>query len=197
MLKSVIRGVVFDFDGTITQPFFNFDLIKDEIGMPRDMLIIEFLKDKDEVFKKRAQDILDKWEIQAAEQATLNDHVPELLDFLKSKDIKTAVLTRNKKASVDTVAGKFNLSFDYIDTRENEPIKPHPDSMRRVISKLCLEPENILTVGDFEHDILCGKNAGTMTMYITNGDTKNNLKIQPDYIVNNMREALEIIKNLI
>lgn len=197
MLKSVIQGVVFDFDGTITHPFFDFDLIKDEIGMPRDMLIIEFLKDKDEAFKKRAQEILDKWEIRAAEQATLNDHVPALLEFLRFKGIKTAVLTRNKKASVDTVAGKFNLCFDYIDTRENEPIKPHPDSMRRVISRLCLEPENILTVGDFEHDIVCGKNAGTITMYITNGETKNNLKIQPDYIVNNMREALEIIKNLI
>jgi HAD superfamily hydrolase (TIGR01549 family) len=197
MVKALIRGIIFDFDGTITRPFFDFDLIKDEIGMPRDMLILEFLKDKDEAFKTRARNILDKWEIEAAEKAILNDYIPELLEFLKFRKIKTAVLTRNRKTSVEVVTRKFSLSFDYIDTRENEPIKPHPDSMKRVISRLCLEPENILTIGDFEHDILCGKNAGTLTMYLTNGENDHDLKLNPDYIVTDMKEGLEIIKNLV
>jgi HAD superfamily hydrolase (TIGR01549 family) len=165
--------------------------------MPRDMLIIEFLKNKDETFKARAREILDKWEIEAAEKSMLNDYIPELLEFLKSRKIKTAVLTRNRKTSIEVVCRKFNLSFDYIDTRENEPIKPHPDSMKRVISRLCLEPEHILTVGDFEHDILCGKNAGTLTMYLTNGKNDHNLGINPDYIVPNMKEGFEIIKKLV
>jgi HAD superfamily hydrolase (TIGR01549 family) len=197
MDKAHIYGIIFDFDGTITRPFFNFDIIKDEIGMPRDMLILEFLKDKDEAFKIRARDILDRWEVEAAEKAMLNDYIPELLDFLKSRKIKTAVLTRNRKTSIEAVSRKFRLSFDYIDTRENEPIKPHPDSMKRVISRLDLEPENILTVGDFEHDILCGKNAGTLTMFLTNGKNDHDLKLTPDYIVKDMREGLKIIKNLV
>jgi HAD superfamily hydrolase (TIGR01549 family) len=197
MKKAYIRGIIFDFDGTITRPFFNFDLIKDEIGMPRDMLIIEFLKDKDEAFKVKASNILDRWEIEAAEKAMLNDYIPELLEFLKSRKIKTAVLTRNRKTSIEVVCRKFNLSFDYIDTRENEPIKPHPDSMKRVISRLCLEPEHILTIGDFEHDILCGKNAGTLTMYLTNGNFNHNLKLKPDYIVKDMKEGFDIIKNIV
>lgn len=197
MAREIIRGIIFDFDGTITRPFFDFGLIKDEIGMPRDMLILEFLKDKDDAFKHKAQEILDRWEVEAAENAVLNDYVPELLQFLRSRNIKTAVLTRNRKRSVETVSKKFNLSFDYIDTRENEPIKPHPDSMKRVISRLCLAPKNILTIGDFEHDVICGCEAGTMTMFLTNGIQNGKLKVNPDYTVPDMKAGLEIIKNLV
>lgn len=195
--KAILKGIIFDFDGTITRPFFDFALIKDEIGMPRDMLILEFLKDKDDAFKRRAQDILDRWEVEAAEQAVLNDYIPELLYFLETKNIRTAILTRNRKISVEKVAKKYNLSFDYIDTRENEPIKPHPDSMKRVIMQLCIPPENILTIGDFEHDIVCGRNAGTMTMYLTNGIHNGKLNVVPDYTVPDMRQGLEIIKDLV
>lgn len=197
MEREIIRGIIFDFDGTITRPFFDFGLIKDEIGMPRDMLIIEFLKDKDEDFKRRAEEILNKWEEKAAQKAVLNDHIPELLQFLETKKIKTAVLTRNKRTSVDTVSKKFNLAFDYIDTRENEPIKPHPEAMKRVISRLQIDPGGILTIGDFEHDILCGIEAGTKTMFLTNGNNDQKLKFRPDYMVSDMREGLRIIKNLI
>jgi len=196
-LADKIKGVVFDFDGTVTKPFFDFGLIKDEIGMPRDRLIIEYLEDKSEEFCRKAQQILDKWELRAAEEAELNDHFPELLKFLNKKNIKTAILTRNKMESVKIVMERFGLSFDYIDTRDKEPIKPHPDSMERVINSLKINPEHILTIGDYEHDIHCGKHAGTLTMYLTNRNSDYDLSAEPDFIVDDLKEGLDIIRSII
>ena len=31
-----VKAVIFDLDGTITEPFFDFDAIREEIGMSRD-----------------------------------------------------------------------------------------------------------------------------------------------------------------
>ena len=31
-----IKAALFDLDGTITQPYFDFDAIREEIGLPRD-----------------------------------------------------------------------------------------------------------------------------------------------------------------
>ena len=78
-----------------------------------------------------------------------------------------------------------------------EPVKPHPDAMKTVLRELCLPAESCLTIGDYEHDIICGNNAGTKTMYITNGNVSNSLKVTADYIIEDFMEGLEIIQGLI
>ncbi|MBN2135247.1 MAG: HAD family hydrolase [Acidobacteria bacterium] len=196
MLK--IKAVVFDFDGTITKPYFDFGLIKDEIGMPRDRLIIEYLEGKDEKFVRHANEVLDKWEMKAAREAELNPNVLETMDLLKNNSIKTAVLTRNKRESIDIVMQKFPLSFDYIHTRDIEPVKPDPASMQAVIDNLGIDVSKTLTIGDYEHDIKCGKDAGTWTMYLTNGNGNlPNLSVKPDYVIKDFYEGYKIISSLI
>ncbi len=192
-----IRAVVFDFDGTITRPYFDFGLIKDEIGMPRDQLILEYVRDKDEDFKKRVDEILYKWELKAARESELNDHVSEVLEFLQKNGIRTGVLTRNKMETVKIVLEKFPIRFDYIHTRDSEPIKPHPDSMHAVLNELGAAAEDSITIGDYEHDIVCGRSVGTKTMYITNGNGADGLTVKPDYIIHDFSEGLEIIRTLV
>lgn len=192
-----IKGVVFDFDGTITRPFFDFGMIKDEIGMPRDVLILEYLEGKDKSFVEHANKVLDKWELKAAKESELNDNVLEVLQLLSDKSIKTAVLTRNTNLSVDMVVEKFGLRFDYIHTRDMQPVKPDPESMKTVLKEIDLEPEEVITIGDYEHDIECGKSVGTMAMFITNGNGKPELRTKPDYIIEDFYEGLEILKDLI
>jgi len=45
-----IKAVIFDLDGTITQPYFDFDAIREEIGLPRDSgPILEIIESKNSV----------------------------------------------------------------------------------------------------------------------------------------------------
>lgn len=193
-----IKGIIFDFDGTITRPYFDFGVIKDEIGMPRDRLILEYMEEMDEEFGERANKIIWQWELKAAREAELNDHVPETLKFLKEEGIKTGVITRNRMKSLRIVLDKYTvLKFNYIHTRDMEPVKPHPDAMKTVLRELNLPAESCLTIGDYEHDIICGNNAGTKTMYITNGNGSDSLEVTPDYIIEDFMEGLEIIQSLI
>jgi len=193
-----IKGIIFDFDGTITRPYFDFGVIKDEIGMPRDRLILEYMEEMDKEFVEGANKIIWEWELKAAREAELNDHVSETLEFLKQEGIKTGVLTRNRMKSLQIVLDKFPvLEFNYIHTRDVEPVKPHPDAMKTVLCELCLPAESCLTIGDYEHDIICGSNAGTKTMYITHGNESNCLTVTPDYIIEDFMEGLEIIQSLI
>jgi len=55
----MIRAVIFDLDGTITRPFFDFDAIREEMGLPADSgPILETMAKMSPDQRKRAEDIL-------------------------------------------------------------------------------------------------------------------------------------------
>ena len=56
-----ITTVIFDLDGTITEPFFDFDAIREEMGLRRDAgPLLELMEDMDENELLRTKQILEK-----------------------------------------------------------------------------------------------------------------------------------------
>ena len=161
------RAVIFDMDGTITRPILDFPRIKREIGAG-DMPILEFLASiEDEDDRRAARDKVDRWEREAAEASTLNPGVTEVLDFLAAGRIRTAILTRNNRESVDTVMKKHRLSFDVIVTADDAlPPKPSPEPVRHIADALGVDVGDVLMVGDFRYDVECGRQAGARTVFL-------------------------------
>ena len=70
----LIRAVLFDFDGTLTEPgSLDFGVVRDAVGCPRERPVLEFINsiasqaERDEAFK-----ILDAFEAEAARQSRPN-----------------------------------------------------------------------------------------------------------------------------
>jgi len=68
-----IRAVIFDLDGTITQPYFDFDAIREEIGLSRDAgPILEAMESMTPQQRQRSEVIRHAYEERAVTASTLN-----------------------------------------------------------------------------------------------------------------------------
>src|ERR1041384_1480077 len=164
-----LRGVIFDMDGTITAPYFDFAKIKDEAGIG-DVDMLEYLRSATGAEYERIHAILMKFEEDGVAAARLNRGARKLLGVLANRAIPTALLTRNSRKSVDGVCAKLRLKFDVTVTREDGPHKPAPEPIWRIAKRWGLKPGELLMVGDYKWDVLCAKNAGIRCAVLINGD---------------------------
>lgn len=124
--------------------------------------------------------------------------IPELLNVLKEKGIKMAVLSNKPhKQTVKVVHAMCgNELFDYIQGQKEEfPRKPDPASVYYVVEQLGIPLEECLYIGDSEVDVLVGKNAGIKTIAVSWGfREKEELKAAgAEYIIDKAEELLQFI----
>ena len=92
-----IKGVLFDFDGTLTFPgALDFPAIKQELGCPADQAILEYLETLPTVKRSELMKILEEIEDQAAEASRPNRGAEKCIAVLKGKPLKAIKLNINK-----------------------------------------------------------------------------------------------------
>lgn len=190
-----IRAVLFDMDGTITRPYLNFRLIRETLGVPEGASIMDHIESLRGHAREEARDSLHRWEAEAAEAAELNDGVLEVFRFLADRGILRGLLTRNSLKSVETTLARLGLSFDAVVTREEPPLKPHPDSVFRLAGKLSVSAAECLVVGDYLYDVDVGRAAGARTVLLTNR-IEPQFESEEDYRIDHLEELIGIIKTL-
>jgi len=171
-----VKAVLFDFDGTLTQPgAIDFRKVKQSIGCPPDQPILEFIESiRDESRQAEAHAILHAMELEAARQSLPNGGVDDLLQFLKDQGLPVGILTRNSLQSVETALRQFSRlsrdDFDIVITRD-DPLqpKPHPEGVLKAAEAFGVPPETLLLVGDFDFDIEAGRRAGALTVLLDDG----------------------------
>ena len=126
-----IRGVIFDMDGTITAPVFDFAGMKAEANIGGHD-VLEYMLRATGAERERIQRVMRKYEDAAAAKAKLNPGARTVLNALARRRIPMALLTRNSRRSVDGVCRKLNLKFDIVVTREDGPHKPAPEPICRL-----------------------------------------------------------------
>jgi HAD superfamily hydrolase (TIGR01509 family) len=163
------RAVIFDLDGTLTEPLLDFDLMRAEIGLAPGLPILEQLEQLeagDPALRARAEVVLRRHEREAMDRATLADGCRELLRHLETLKIPTAILTRNIREVVETFQRKFDLRFVAVYTREDGPPKPSPAGVLALCQAMGAEPADTLAVGDYKFDIIAGRRAGCWTALV-------------------------------
>jgi HAD superfamily hydrolase (TIGR01509 family) len=185
-------AVIFDLDGTLTEPLLDFDLIRTEIGL-RPGPILEQLVGLGEEERARAEVILRRHELTAIEQAVLADGCHELLAFLREEGIPHGILTRNMRVAVEHFCQRFGFPFAGIYTREDGPPKPAPDGVLHLCASFGVAPGQAITVGDYKFDVLAGQAAGTRTVLVT-AEPPPDLSSwgPPDLVVPSLRDLLRL-----
>ncbi len=152
---------IFDMDGTLTEELLDFPAIRWEIGLPEEGGILEHLAVMEPQDRGRAEAILDRHEMTAAEGCQLHDGARQVLDGLRARGVRTALLTRNSLACATRIIDRHGLVLDYVATRENKPHKPHPDSILNITRRFGILPTQTLMVGDYLYDVEAAVAAGT------------------------------------
>jgi HAD superfamily hydrolase (TIGR01509 family) len=187
------RAVIFDLDGTLTEPLLDFDAIRLEIGLRPHLPILEQLAEGDEALRARAEPIMRRHELDAIHRATLADGCVELLGRLRALDVPAAILTRNVREAVELFARRFELGFAASYTREDGPPKPSPAGVLALCRRLGVAPADTLTVGDYTFDIQAGRSAGSRTALVAAAAPDDPAAWgAPDMIVGSLRELLPL-----
>ena len=196
-----IKGVLFDFDGTLTFPgALDFPAIKQELGCPEDQAILEYLETLPAVQRSELMKILEDIEDQAAEVSRPNKGAEKCLSVLKGRGILLGILTRNGLSSVKKALKKFEgitmHDFAAVITRDESLPKPHPDGVYEAAKQMGLSTNEILMVGDFRFDIIAGNAAGIRTVLLANREKSVMISgdPEPDYIVHHLEEILDILE---
>jgi HAD superfamily hydrolase (TIGR01509 family) len=191
-----IKAVIFDLDGTITQPYFDFDAIREEIGLARDSgPVLESMEKMTPQQRKEAEKILHYHEQKAVTESKLNAGAEQTLSALRAAGIHIGILTRNKRSNAFAISRKHNLKFDAVVGREDGPVKPDAFGVLQLSRQFGVEPAETLLVGDYLFDLLCAKAAGAVAVLLTNQNQAEEFAEHADFCIENISGVLEIIAN--
>jgi HAD superfamily hydrolase (TIGR01549 family) len=190
MPDLAFKGLIFDMDGTLTVPTLDFKAMREEIGLAGGDLAAEVLALPGPQ-QRRAWAIIERHERAALDRLTLQDGCAEFLAECRRRAIRLGLLTRNAAPSVHELCRRFGLTFDAVVTRDFPFIKPHPEPVLHIVRQWGLAPGDVLMVGDYVHDITCGRAAGTKTCFFHNPGFPDWGR-QADFTVSSMKEIARI-----
>jgi HAD superfamily hydrolase (TIGR01509 family) len=200
MDEKRIKGVLFDFDGTLTLPgALDFPAIKRELDCPPDLPILEYLETVPAELKPSLIKILESKEEKAAEESLPNVGAEECLLTLRDKGVLVGIITRNSLPSVRQALARFETvrlhDFSAVITRDDSLPKPHPDGVHKACERMGLDASELMVVGDFRFDVMAGKAAGACTVLLTNGRPSVMAPgdPEPDFTVTCLEEILQLL----
>lgn len=191
-----VNAVIFDLDGTLTEPILDFDRIRSEMGLLPEEDILAEIEKMEPARQKRALAILAHHEQYAAKHSQLNDGASELLAELRERNLPIGLLTRNTRENTLSVARRHNLDFDAIVARQDGPAKPNAYGVLELCRQFNARPAETLVVGDFLHDLLCARNAGAVAVLMKTHPQAENYKIHADYTISHMNQLPNLIDKL-
>ncbi|MEJ2704572.1 MAG: HAD-IA family hydrolase [Sedimentisphaerales bacterium] len=191
-----IKAVIFDLDGTITQPYFDFDAIREEMGLAKDSgPVLESMEKMTREQRQRAEEILYRHEREAVERSKLNPGAEQTLSSLRAAGIHIGVLTRNKRDNAFAIARKHRLQFDAVIGREDGPVKPDAFGVLELCRQFGVEPAETLLVGDYLFDLLCAKAAGAVAVLLASHHDADDFAEHADFSIRQIGGIMDIIVN--
>jgi putative hydrolase of the HAD superfamily len=122
----------------------------------------------------------------------------ELLHYLKSQELRIGLITNGGTHIQENKIKmlKYEHIFDEIVISESAGIeKPNPKIFELMFTKLALEPEECIYIGDHPvNDIEGASNCNLSTIWISHGRQWENKALQPTWIVDNTIEIKKIVE---
>ncbi|MCX5632813.1 MAG: HAD family hydrolase [Phycisphaerae bacterium] len=191
-----IKAIIFDLDGTITEPYLDFDRIRTEIGLAANAgPLLEAMEKMSPAARKKAEEILYKHEQAAIKHSVLNAGATETLKQLRRMKIHIGVMTRNTRSNASAVAKKHNIEFDAVVDRDDGPVKPDPFGVKRLCKFFKVKPQQTLVVGDYLFDLQSAKAAGAKAILIKTGKNAEQFASYADYIIDKLPQIVDIINS--
>eukprot|EP00892_Ulva_mutabilis_P011093 jgi/Ulvmu1/8356/UM042_0062.1 len=199
--SRVVRGVVFDMDGTLTVPCIDFQEMRRRLDI-HEGDVLEVIKSRSEEEQKHAYSVLEEIESKALDSMQLMPGADKVAELLDASGVPRGLITRNVLDSVHHFHSKFfsHQPFNPALARCFTPYKPSPAALMHICEQWGIQPEEAVMVGDSaKDDIVSGNAAGAMTVLIDVERKYDLAKLpadqQPDAHVHSMEEVLQILEH--
>lgn len=161
---------IFDMDGTLTVAKHDFDAIREELGLPFGLPILESLAKLPDAESAPLHRRLDEIELEVAERSESAEGAAKLLEVLLSQGAQIGILTRNNASNIHVTLKAAGLlhyfAEDDLLSRDCALPKPAPDGIYHLLKNWQATADDAVMVGDYIHDLHAGRNAKTATVYL-------------------------------
>ncbi|MEA1974398.1 MAG: HAD-IA family hydrolase [Bacillota bacterium] len=208
----MIKGIIFDFDGTIVDTnelilkcllltaknISNIELSKKDIetiygrSLTQQMEMIDKTKilELANYYKKMYFELMDN-------ETFLFKGIKELIINLHNMDIKLAILTNKSTKGVNHGLELFNLKDYFHEVISMDDVnlgKPNNEGLIKLLNKLNLKNEEVLIIGDSEHDIEVGINNDIISIMVGwSFLSVDKFKTKPSFIIDKPNEIIDYI----
>lgn len=158
--------VVFDMDGTLTHDALDFEALRLELRLAERRPILEWIAALPESQRDHATKVLEQHECRAAEICEPRAGTADALKELARRKVRTALLTRNSRQSVERIVTRHRWPLEVLVSRDEPPFKPHPASLQRILQHYGIGPDATLMVGDYIFDIQVARAAGVASVLL-------------------------------
>jgi len=191
--RSTLRGVLFDFDGTLAP---NLDLpdmrrrvveLTEDYGVPQqvysELYIVEiitaasaWLAERTEQtavqYHSQAHQLITDFELAAAAHTEPFPGIAEILARLRVQGLRLGVVTRNCRAAVLRV---FPDLLDYVDALhardDTRFLKPDPRHLQHCLREMAVAPRQAAMVGDGALDMHAGRELNMYCIGVLSGSS--------------------------
>lgn len=195
----MIRGIIFDLDGTLIQLPINYEIIQIKLKelfhtseklSPLIPTIIKLSKNDSNKINE-SFDLICKEEILASKNLKIMDNAVDILKFLKSKNLILCLVTMQCESALEKILQHMNVSdlFDSVISRDEN--YDRFEQIQKSLKNISISPSEVLVVGDRIHDIESAKKAGCIPVLKI-----NEIKKTPSFdckIIKNLTELKEVI----
>jgi HAD superfamily hydrolase (TIGR01509 family) len=161
---------IFDLDGTLTFSVHDFDYIRAELGLERDVPVLETLNAMPAEQSAPLWDRLNEIESHFASMAKVMDGSRALLEKLATRGARLGIFTRNVMPVVVETLRACDLKHFFDDAflvdRDTCTPKPSPEGIYHLLDLWQAEPEDTVMVGDYLYDMQSGRSAGVATIHL-------------------------------
>lgn len=177
----MIRAVLFDLDGTLTDtlrdiadamnralrlhdlPEWPVDAYRYLVGDGARKLAERAVRDRLDLHSAVLREYQAYYERHTLVTTRPYDGIPELLKALQARGVKLAVFSNKPDADTKGVVRHFFPEIDWAVVRgqvEGVPVKPDPTGALAAAAEMDVDPAEILYLGDTATDMCCAVNAG-------------------------------------
>ena len=124
---------------------------------------------------RKVDNVVNEIEYEAALEAKAVNGIENVLEFVRSKNLKQAIYTFNTYKNAKTSLEKIGMLhyFDVIVGRDHvKNTKPHPEHLTTICNRLLVNSSNIIVIGDNHRDIEGALNVGAKSIAIKTKLTK-------------------------
>ena len=171
----IVRGVVFDMDGTLcASAALDFAEMRRRTGCVTSDILGE-VDSWEDARRRRAYDVIEEMEREALAMTTALPGAADAARALDEMGVPRALVTRNAATSVDYFHERVwtRAPFSPRLSREFTPYKPAPDAILHICETWGCAPSEVIMVGDSaKDDVVSGNRAGAVTVLLDSGRTE-------------------------
>jgi HAD superfamily hydrolase (TIGR01549 family) len=176
----MIKGIIFDLDGTLVRLPIQYDLIQNNLKKifntqdefkPLIAAVVSSAKGDSSKLSEAFESICQE-ETKAADELEIIESAFEVLQFFKSKQLKLGLVTMQCRKAVEKIMPKFEQNvFSSIISRDES--YDRKEQIEKTLEKLVLASDEALVVGDRIHDIVSAKKVGCRAILVNRDKVKN------------------------